>query len=150
MTVGTVSTCRHDFNYHRTESSISYIHRPQTALAPLPQPFLDLKAKQQKRKPGWWLCGWRAWMSRMEQEVPGCKRGRIGGFRSAPVSVVPSRCERPFSHLWWCVKVSLKQAEPGRVQGQGGGTVWSPRSLYPQRYLEPLSGVCRAAWGFKG
>ena len=35
------------------------------------------------------------------------------------------------------MKVSLEQVEPGRVQGQGGGAVWSPRGLYSQHYLDP-------------
>ena len=50
------------------------------------------------------------------------ERGRLGmaGFRRAPTSVDPSRWEPPFSRRWWCVKVSLEQAEPSRVQDQGG------------------------------
>lgn len=153
VTVGTVSACRHGFKYHRTESSISYIHRHPNCLSAFTTIFSWLENKTAEEETGLVTAPGRSGCPGWSRRGPDAdERGRLGmgGFRRAPTSVVPSRWEPPFSRRWWCVKVSLEQVEPSRVQEQGGAAVWSPRGLRPQRYLDPLSGVCGAAWGSEG
>ena len=79
------------------------------------------------------------------------ERGRLGvaGFRSAPTSVHPSRWEPPFSHPWWCVKVSLEQAEPSRVQEQGRGYSLESSGPSPSALPRPAFRGLRGSLGLR-